>query len=199
MKPASARWWIRAPIPNRPIEGWPLFHYLDPEEFRSFFGYAKRYCGASQGAYGWDFSGAGDLAGLQKKLRESIMIRRLKADVLTELPAKRRAVIEIAANGSTGAVKAELAAWEANEDRMFSLRAAMEMAKASADPEDYARAVAALSLLRNRTSGQVARNHAKRKWGSSCSLSASRADSLKSAKALPYSFLACQHNARMAW
>lgn len=132
------------PIPNRPIEGWTTFHYLAGEEFRSFFGYAKRYAAAYQNGYGWDFSGAANLPELQDKLRATIMIRRLKADVLTELPAKRRSVIEIEANGASGAVKAEQAAWERNEEAMIAIRAAVELAKASDDPADYAAAVARL-------------------------------------------------------
>ena len=38
---------------------------------------------------------------LQDGLRSRCMVRRLKADVLTELPAKRRSVIEIPANGKS--------------------------------------------------------------------------------------------------
>jgi SWI/SNF-related matrix-associated actin-dependent regulator 1 of chromatin subfamily A len=132
------------PIPNRPIEGWTQFHYLAPEEFRSFFGFAKRYAAAYQNGYGWDFSGAANLPELQDKLRATIMIRRLKADVLTELPAKRRAVIEIEGDGASGAVNAELVAMERHEDAMIAMRARVELAKASADPADYATAVAQL-------------------------------------------------------
>jgi len=146
-KPLEARrkcFLTGTPIPNRPIEGWPIFHYLAPTEFRSFFGYAKRYAAAYQNGYGWDFTGAANLGELQDKLRGSIMIRRLKADVLTELPAKRRCVIEIEANGATGAVKAESAAWQRNEDAMLAMRAAVELAKASDNPQVYPDAVAAL-------------------------------------------------------
>jgi hypothetical protein len=131
------------PIPNRPVEGWPIFRYLDPTEFRNFFGYAIRYCAAAKGAYGWDFSGSSNLPELQNKLRASIMIRRLKADVLTELPAKRRSVIEISANGASKAVAAESAAWDAHESRIDSLRVAAELSKAGS-AEEYAEAVAAL-------------------------------------------------------
>lgn len=132
------------PIPNRPVEGWPLFHYLDPVEFRSFWGYAKYFCAAENNDYGWDFTGSSHLPELQEKLRASIMVRRLKADVLTELPAKRRAVIEIAANGASKSVEREREAWERKEATMLALRAALELAKASDDPADYAAAVARL-------------------------------------------------------
>jgi SWI/SNF-related matrix-associated actin-dependent regulator 1 of chromatin subfamily A len=131
------------PIPNRPIEGWPIFRYLDPAEFNNFWGYAKRYCGAVQGHYGWDLSGSSNLGELQRKLRGSIMIRRLKADVLTELPAKRRSVIEISANGASSIVAAESQAWDAYESRVQALRVAAELSKAESE-ESYAAAVAAL-------------------------------------------------------
>lgn len=132
------------PIPNRPIEGWPIFHYLDPGEFPKFFPYAIRYCNANNSSGHWDFSGSSHLSELQEKLRASIMIRRLKADVLKELPAKRRAIIEIPANGAAGIIEVEAAAWEEQQERLAILRAAVELAKASEDPEDYADAAAAL-------------------------------------------------------
>lgn len=131
------------PIPNRTIEGFPLFHWLDPVEFKSFWGYAKRYSGAQNNGYGWDLKGASNLEELQGKLRGSIMIRRLKTDVLKDLPAKRRAVIEIASEG-LGVLEQEQEAWERKEETMLALRAAVELAKASSDPEDYADAVADL-------------------------------------------------------
>jgi SWI/SNF-related matrix-associated actin-dependent regulator 1 of chromatin subfamily A len=81
------------PIPNRPIELQPLAGYLAPEKFGNFFGFAKKFCDAHQNRWGWDFSGASNLAELQEQLRSSILVRRLKADVLDELPAKQRQVI----------------------------------------------------------------------------------------------------------
>ena len=144
IKATRAAFLTGTPIPNRPVEAWPLVHYLAPDEFRSFYGYAKRYCGAGDGGYGFDASGSSNLQELQDKLRATIMIRRLKADVLTELPAKRRQIIEFPANGAAAAVETERQAFEAHEERLASLRAAVELAKASADPDDYAVAVASL-------------------------------------------------------
>src|SRR5690606_17395473 len=88
--------------------------------------------------------GASNLGELQDKLRGSIMIRRLKADVLTELPPKRRAVIELPANGAASAIRAEKNAMERNEEQLEALRVAVELAKASDDPEEYKAAVANL-------------------------------------------------------
>jgi len=129
------------PITNRPIEIWPVAHALDPVTFNSMMGFAKRYCGAYQGRYGWDFSGATNLDELQEKLRSSIMVRRLKADVLTELPAKRRQVIEVPANGAAEQVRAEREAWDRHESEIDRLRAEVELAKASASEDEYQKAV----------------------------------------------------------
>ena len=134
------------PIPNRPVEAWPLVHFLAPTEFRSFYGYATRYCAAGNNGYGWDASGSSNLAELQDKLRATIMIRRLKADVLTELPAKRRAIIELPANGASGAVDAEVEAYSRHEEQLDALRVAVELAKASDRQEDYEAAVGALKV-----------------------------------------------------
>lgn len=95
------------PILNRPAELQPLAGLCDPERFgdprlkRSpqCWSFLKRYCGAHQEMRGrklvWTFDGATNLAELQERLRASIMVRRLKADVLAELPPKRRQVVPI--------------------------------------------------------------------------------------------------------
>lgn len=84
------------PILNRPIELWNILHWLRPDLWpeKSFWPYARRYCAAHRGPFGWDFGGASHLDELAGHLRH-LMIRRLKADVLTELPAKRRQIVEL--------------------------------------------------------------------------------------------------------
>jgi len=90
------------PIPNRPVELFPLANLLNAEFAKEFWPYVKRYCDAkrSDSGYGWDFNGSSNLEELQQKLRESIMIRRLKKDVMPELPAKRRQVVELTADSA---------------------------------------------------------------------------------------------------
>jgi SWI/SNF-related matrix-associated actin-dependent regulator 1 of chromatin subfamily A len=82
------------------------------------------------------------------------MIRRLKADVLTELPPKRRQVVEIAANGASAIVARERKGYEAHEERIESLRASAELAKAESN-EAYAAAVAALSEAQQAAFGEI--------------------------------------------
>lgn len=110
------------PIVNRPVELWPLVEALDPEGLgKKFFNFAKRFCNAQQTRYGWDFSGASNLDLLQRLLREKCMVRRLKADVLTELPAKRRQVIEIPANGSSKLVAEEKRVYDSHRSMLEAL------------------------------------------------------------------------------
>lgn len=129
------------PILNRPIEAWPLAHALAPETFGSWRRYVYRYCAATQGRYGMDTSGASNLGELQTLLRSSCMVRRLKSEVLTELPPKRRQVLEVPANGAAGVVAEEADAIEKGSRAMTEAEAALELAKASDDPAVYQAAV----------------------------------------------------------
>jgi SWI/SNF-related matrix-associated actin-dependent regulator 1 of chromatin subfamily A len=142
IKARRAAFLTGTPIPNRPIEGFSLFNFLAPAEFRNKFSYGTRYCAAYQGQHGWDFSGSSNLGELQDRLRATIMIRRLKADVLKELPAKRRQVIEFEPSGDAArAIDREQEYWEEYENNITTLQIAVELAKASADKKDYEEAV----------------------------------------------------------
>ncbi len=82
------------PVLNRPVEMFTLLRALKPAEYDNFFRYAKRYCGAEQTGYGWDFGGATNQAELRERLKD-VMIRREKDQVLTDLPAKRRVTVDV--------------------------------------------------------------------------------------------------------
>ena len=130
------------PISNRPVELFPLIEYLDPVRWTNFFKYANRYCDAHNNGFGWDFTGSSNLEELQDILRTSIMVRRLKKDVLTELPAKRRQVIEFPAEGKLAQFVAdESEAYGDHEEELSELHAQVELAKASDNPDDYTKAV----------------------------------------------------------
>jgi len=143
--PARRRVYLTGtPIVNRPIELWPILHSTGRPEWRSWKQYVERYCDAEQDKWGWHVTGASNLDELQEILRSTIMVRRLKKDVLTDLPPKRRQVIELPANGAADAVTAEKRAWQARQQIIEALQAAVELAKASEDPADYEAAVQAL-------------------------------------------------------
>ena len=129
------------PIVNRPSELYGVASYLAPKTFGNFWSYMKRYADAHRGAYGWDMSGASNLEELQQKLRASIMVRRLKKDVLTELPPKIRQVIELPINGFSKIVDRENSRLQKQTDILAELQLAVDFAEASEDEEKYREAI----------------------------------------------------------
>jgi len=83
------------PIVNRPVELFNVIKYLAPYAFYDKIKHARRYCNAFRGPWGWDMSGSSNLGEFQEKLRSTIMLRRIKKDVLKDLPDKIHQVIEI--------------------------------------------------------------------------------------------------------
>ncbi|XP_072527347.1 DNA annealing helicase and endonuclease ZRANB3 isoform X2 [Salminus brasiliensis] len=81
------------PALGRPEELFMQIDALYPRRFGTWSDYAKKYCNAHYKFFGsrrqWDCRGASHLDELHHRLSE-IMIRRLKAEVLTQLPAKIR-------------------------------------------------------------------------------------------------------------
>ena len=94
------------PLNNRPIELWPFLHILRPDIYgsRTKFGYA--YCKPTLDATGKiEFKGSHNREGLYKSLKENVMIRRLKADVLEHLPPKMRSVVPLELHDPDGEYK----------------------------------------------------------------------------------------------
>lgn len=135
------------PIPNKPIELWALLHWLRPDEFKSRNHYSTRYCGGHYGRFGWEEGGAAHLDELRERLRATVLIRRLKRDVLPDLPPKRRQIIALDPSATTeirNALLQEQEIVEVCERDLVAARVAVELAKASSDPEEYKKAVANL-------------------------------------------------------
>jgi SWI/SNF-related matrix-associated actin-dependent regulator 1 of chromatin subfamily A len=152
------------PICNRPKELFPLLRLVAPavwdpagkdrrtgKEYpegsgRGRFRFERRYCAAYFDGKRWDAGGATNLEELQDKLRATCMIRRLKADVLTELPPKRRQIIEL--EGGDDAVDEERRLWSRHEGELERLREDVELARAAESEDDY---TAAVNRLRSGT------------------------------------------------
>ena len=78
------------PLVNKPLELWTSVSTVAPwvPEFSTFTRFAFRYTNAQRGTHGWDFNGASNTGELNALLLKHAMLRRLKADVLKELPPK---------------------------------------------------------------------------------------------------------------
>ena len=78
------------PALSRPVELFTQVSCLQPKMFTSKKAFEDRFCARKQGRYGVDASGASNLRELNLVLSHTMMVRRLKRDVLTQLPSKRR-------------------------------------------------------------------------------------------------------------
>ena len=88
------------PALNRPVELWPQLHALDVKGLMFGKGgmryneYTKRYCNAHQTRFGYDIKGSSNADELHECLK-LVMIRRLKSQVLHDLPAKQRSIVPV--------------------------------------------------------------------------------------------------------
>lgn len=87
------------PILNRPIEAHNLISFINPKLFPNKLKFAMRYCRAYKrriaGRLIWDMSGSSNEQELNKILKEEMMIRFMKKDVLKDLPDKTRTIINL--------------------------------------------------------------------------------------------------------
>lgn len=83
------------PILNRPVEIYNVLKLLCPEKFGNYFSFINRYCGAYRTKWGLNVTGASNIKELSDLLRSTVMLRREKKDVLTELPDKTRVIIPL--------------------------------------------------------------------------------------------------------
>lgn len=127
------------PIPNRPIEIFPVINRISPETFPSYWAFGKKFCGGKAGFGGSiDMTGSSNPEELQRLLRGDGMVRRLKKNVLTELPDKVRQVIELP---PTAELKRKLdeqtRIWTLHDDTIAQLKAKKVMAEINEDVEEF--------------------------------------------------------------
>lgn len=70
------------PVLNRPVEAYHLLNYIDSQRFNNFYHFVQRYGG-------WKGIEPQNLQDLHQRTKD-LIIRRVKKDVLTELPDKQR-------------------------------------------------------------------------------------------------------------
>eukprot|EP01022_Parablepharisma_sp_SALTPOND_P029228 TRINITY_DN728_c0_g1_i12.p1 TRINITY_DN728_c0_g1~~TRINITY_DN728_c0_g1_i12.p1 ORF type:complete len:603 (-),score=97.59 TRINITY_DN728_c0_g1_i12:519-2327(-) len=83
------------PMLARPVEIYNLVHILRPDLFPSFHEFGFRYCDPRPSYFGTDWGNASNTDELHLILSNTVMIRRLKSQVLQELPSKRRQKIQV--------------------------------------------------------------------------------------------------------
>lgn len=135
------------PMVNRPADLFTLISFADPGRWDNEFKFKMRYCGGTRNGFGWDFSGSSNLEELQRELRASCMIRRLKKDVLKDMPLKLRRVVELQPDAEAQeAIDAENECQSARQLRegMERLQCQIDLASASEDKEAYNAAIRAM-------------------------------------------------------
>lgn len=83
------------PILNKVDEIYHILNELRPDIWSNKRSFQNTYCKYYDNGYGMVYAGGKNLDKLQQQLRQFVMIRRLKSDILKELPPKRRQIIEI--------------------------------------------------------------------------------------------------------
>mgnify|MGYP002413516133 CR=1 FL=1 len=84
------------PLVNQPTELWPTLNLIDCEAFPNFRRFAARYSRPEFTPWGVKYKGARRLKELHSLLKSRYMVRRLKKDVLTQLPPKVRSLVPLA-------------------------------------------------------------------------------------------------------
>ncbi|KAM9710026.1 SWI/SNF-related matrix-associated actin-dependent regulator of chromatin subfamily A-like protein 1 [Menidia menidia] len=98
------------PAMSRPSELYTQILAVRPTLFPRFHEFGLRYCAGRESTWGWDYTGSSNLGELKLLLEESLMLRRLKSEVLSQLPAKQRKVVTITIDGINTRIKAALSA-----------------------------------------------------------------------------------------
>jgi serine/threonine protein kinase len=87
---------------NRPVElpsQLDIMGRLEPD-FNGFFNFARKYCDAYEGPFGWVFTGSSNEDELRTRLRSTCMIRRTLRDVHGDLPPRRRIDLRLRRHGA---------------------------------------------------------------------------------------------------
>jgi SWI/SNF-related matrix-associated actin-dependent regulator 1 of chromatin subfamily A len=124
------------PVSNRPADFWNLLRFCAPEHFGQWTKYAQHFCNARRVPFGsgWDTTGASNLQELQALVRGSCMVRRLKKQVLTQLPAKTRKIVALPTPAEViREIDVLTMEYKTSEETVKKLRASVASAKSARD------------------------------------------------------------------
>ena len=138
------------PIENEAGELWTLLNFLSPGSFKTYSGFKWRYQTGPEAPKHRNE--------LNRLLRETVMVRRLKKDVLKELPPKTRTISLMDASEAPDILLAERVIWDRMEEdvELTEARVRYELAKAGDDDREFEAAAKALKDVSNARVGQVA-------------------------------------------
>lgn len=116
------RWFMTGtPVLNRPEELYPILKSCAPEviyPYTSFESFARKFCDAWWDGFQLVSKGASSTEELNRRLTKDFMLRRLKKDVLTELPDKTYQLISVPpANAHIAELSTKEFSWGKNEAR----------------------------------------------------------------------------------
>ena len=95
------------PIKIRPISIWNILRWLEQGWAENWIDFVTRYCNGYQDRFGWTVDGSSNETELNNMLRSTCMIRRLKGEVLKDLPPKTRQIVEIESENFLDLLKEE--------------------------------------------------------------------------------------------
>lgn len=82
------------PFLSRPEELFTTLNMLDSRTWNDYYEYTRRYCGGHRDRFGWNAKSATNIEELRKRISK-YFIRRLKEDVLKDLPPKVHSSIPV--------------------------------------------------------------------------------------------------------
>jgi SWI/SNF-related matrix-associated actin-dependent regulator 1 of chromatin subfamily A len=141
------------PARNWLTEMFGALHWLDPLVWNSFKKFALEYSGVTNNGWGNDYTGKNlsieqrqkRADRLQKKLRSTLMLRRLKKDVMKELPPVRHQVIELPCPPEfRDLIEKQLAHYDAGQSMIDQLQQCVNEARLAGNRAEYEAAMAAL-------------------------------------------------------
>ncbi len=114
------------PLTNRPAELWTSLNIVRPDLFPSFYIYAHRYCKPVLRPWGWEYKGASNIKELHRTLNSTLMIRRLRKDVLPEYKEPIREIIplQIERKKEYKEAETEFIKWLRKKSRSKAIKAA---------------------------------------------------------------------------
>jgi SWI/SNF-related matrix-associated actin-dependent regulator of chromatin subfamily A-like protein 1 len=83
------------PLTNRPPELFSVLNMIKPKKYHHFRTFAQKYAYWNWNGYGLVYAGPRNLKRLHRTLKKECLIRRLKKDVLKDLPEKSRYVVPL--------------------------------------------------------------------------------------------------------